>query len=341
MKIDKHNYEAWFLDYHEGRLSAVQVSVLEEFLRRHPELQQEFDDYVSDTLIADDAISYPDPVELRKSLMDYSPGEERMIALLEGDLAPGESAEFEQEIASSEALSSIFDEFRKTRLMPEESIVFRGASNLKKNTSFRLPGLMPSMAYAAGIIILLGFASLWIFRDSGQASRTETALTRMKYIGASTIPQASIARNLDSRELPLPSVYTPPAPRENLLLARLEPVNSQHVTSYIPLAASPAYLSGRAAPPPPYYLVLPDESYALENSEKTLAGRVISGIFSKISSPFGDRQEDRRQENRNITFWDLAEIGVKSINALGDHNYTLVREYNDKGNVKGVMLVEE
>lgn len=341
MKIDKHNYEAWFLDYHEGRLSAVQVAVLEDFLHRHPELQQEFDDYVSDPLAANDAISYPDPAELRKSLTDFSPAEERMIALLEGDLPPGDSAEFEQEITSSEALSTIFDDFRKTRLMPDESIVFRDASGLKKNASFSPTGLWTSMAYAAGIIILLGFGSLWIFRDSGQAVRTETALTRMEYIEAVPIPQGGDIRQLSNRELPVPYDYPLPAPRENLLLARIEPVSIGHVTSYNTLEETPAYLAGRAASPPPYYLVLPGESYALDNSDKTLAGKVISGIFNKISSPFGARQEDRRQENRNITFWDLAEIGVKSINALGDHNYTLVREYNDKGNVKGVMLVEE
>ena len=44
-KISRHNYEAYFLDFAEGNLSAIQIRELEEFLRENPELRSELDDF--------------------------------------------------------------------------------------------------------------------------------------------------------------------------------------------------------------------------------------------------------------------------------------------------------
>ncbi len=43
--INLHNYEAWFLDYVEGRLSAIEVESLQHFLTEHPELKAELDSF--------------------------------------------------------------------------------------------------------------------------------------------------------------------------------------------------------------------------------------------------------------------------------------------------------
>ncbi len=44
-KINRHNYEAYFLDFAEGNLSAMQIIDLEDFLRENPELRSELDDF--------------------------------------------------------------------------------------------------------------------------------------------------------------------------------------------------------------------------------------------------------------------------------------------------------
>lgn len=45
MNINSHNYEAFFLDYHEGNLSPQQVADLLLFLEQHPGLKQDFDSF--------------------------------------------------------------------------------------------------------------------------------------------------------------------------------------------------------------------------------------------------------------------------------------------------------
>ena len=45
MNIDKNNYEAFFLDYHEGNLSPQEVADLYLFLSQYPELKKEFEDF--------------------------------------------------------------------------------------------------------------------------------------------------------------------------------------------------------------------------------------------------------------------------------------------------------
>ena len=45
MNINLNNYEAYFLDYHEGSLSPALVKELMEFISQHPELKEEFETF--------------------------------------------------------------------------------------------------------------------------------------------------------------------------------------------------------------------------------------------------------------------------------------------------------
>ena len=51
MKINLHNYEAVFLDYYEGNLSAEDVSELLLFLENHPELKEDFESFENIVLV--------------------------------------------------------------------------------------------------------------------------------------------------------------------------------------------------------------------------------------------------------------------------------------------------
>ena len=50
MTINKHNYEAYFLDYHEGNLTPQEVADLLLFVEQHPELKDEFESFENVTL---------------------------------------------------------------------------------------------------------------------------------------------------------------------------------------------------------------------------------------------------------------------------------------------------
>jgi len=65
-------------------------------------------------------------------------------------------------------------------------------------------------------------------------------------------------------------------------------------------------------------------------------------MFGRVKAPFeSDNTQSETGSSEGFSFWDVAELGVKGVNALGDHDYTVVRDYNDKGNVRGLIVVEE
>ena len=79
-----------------------------------------------------------------------------------------------------------------------------------------------------------------------------------------------------------------------------------------------------------------------EPRKRTFMGKIFSGMFSKLKAPFENTDQTTEKEtNENFSIWNLAQLGVKGVNAMGDHDYTLVRDYNKKGNVKGLIVLEE
>ena len=79
-----------------------------------------------------------------------------------------------------------------------------------------------------------------------------------------------------------------------------------------------------------------------EPKKKTLAGKIFSGIFGRAKEPFeAGNTEELAKASEGFSLWNIVELGVKGVNAMGDHDYTMVPDYNSKGNVKGLIVLEE
>ena len=66
MSISQYNYEAYFLDYYEGRLDAHTTKELMDFIARHPELKEEFESYEPVTLHTKEEIKFDLKDSLKK-----------------------------------------------------------------------------------------------------------------------------------------------------------------------------------------------------------------------------------------------------------------------------------
>ncbi len=62
-RINKNNFEAYFLDFHEGNLNPEEEKVVMAFVQENPECFDAFEDYDSVTLPVPD-LNYPDKSEL-------------------------------------------------------------------------------------------------------------------------------------------------------------------------------------------------------------------------------------------------------------------------------------
>jgi hypothetical protein len=129
VKINKDNYEIWFLDYTEGNLTETQLSELKSFVEQYPELKDELEDF---ELISLDDVEdvFPDKDLLKKKSTSRF---NDFVAYHEGDLNEAEKQEVDQYISNNLAAKIEFDQLAKMYLEPDMDILFSSKSDLRKN----------------------------------------------------------------------------------------------------------------------------------------------------------------------------------------------------------------
>ena len=139
MKINRDNYEVWFLDYCEGRLSPQQVEELKAFLDLHYDLKEELDSFENISLPPAKKIVFDAKESLKKTVIitvgsihekNY---EEFFIADVEGELTKEKKTELNIFLEKNPQLKKEFELFQKTKVTPDASIIFPAKEVLKKN----------------------------------------------------------------------------------------------------------------------------------------------------------------------------------------------------------------
>jgi len=139
MQINRNNYEVWFLDYYEGRLSKDEVAKLMEFLELHYDLKEEFDYFENVTLPPARKIVFDAKESLKKKsvipvgLINELNYAEFFVGEVEGDLTKEQSELLSAFIEKNPFLKKEFDLFLKTKITPDRSIEFTGKESLKKS----------------------------------------------------------------------------------------------------------------------------------------------------------------------------------------------------------------
>lgn len=130
MNINKNNYEAYFLDYHEGNLSPQDVADLFLFLSLHPELKKQFEDFEQIILDNPSTFVFENKDSLKKNITADN-REEYFIRAVENTLVPSEQTLLEQFLKKHPQFSAEFQLFQKTKLQADPSLIFRNKSLLK------------------------------------------------------------------------------------------------------------------------------------------------------------------------------------------------------------------
>ncbi|MCE2773099.1 MAG: hypothetical protein LW750_06640 [Bacteroidetes bacterium] len=137
MNINRHNYEAWLLDYIEGSLSAEQVDELLVFLDANPELKATLDDYRNISFETGEEIRFDAKEVLKKSndVINNEPAAplELMIAVMEGTCTAEELKMWERAVENNPKLEQEFHLLQPTRLSPDLSVVLEDKEMLKRN----------------------------------------------------------------------------------------------------------------------------------------------------------------------------------------------------------------
>ncbi len=165
MQINKHNYEAWFLDFWENALDVDAREMLSGFLEAHPDLQDEFLDFreaPSVKLSPDQDIEFAGKQELKKpdiistENINHGNYEDYIIAKIEDDLNDHEIDELERFRNVNPQLAHEFELFNKTILQPDNSIAFKDKQSLKRQSAS--PVIFRTFIYATAVAAILVIA---------------------------------------------------------------------------------------------------------------------------------------------------------------------------------------
>jgi hypothetical protein len=128
MKINKNNYEAWFIDYFDGALSAEQTAELMLFLNTNPKLKEEFDSFETISLADfDDEVKFPEKKNLKKNEPTI---EELMVLYVDGTITETYKAKLLAALELNSKLKTDLERYQKTKLSPEK-IIFENKESLK------------------------------------------------------------------------------------------------------------------------------------------------------------------------------------------------------------------
>ncbi|MEI6489771.1 MAG: hypothetical protein WCP52_12460 [Bacteroidota bacterium] len=132
MNINKNNYEAFFLDYHEGNLSPEQVAELLLFVEQHSELREAFESFENFTLEDYSTIQFENKSSLKKEISDDN-REEYFIRAVENTLNTAEKELLTNYLKQHPQFLVDYHLFQKTKLEADASIVLETKDTMKKD----------------------------------------------------------------------------------------------------------------------------------------------------------------------------------------------------------------
>jgi hypothetical protein len=349
MKINKENYEAFFLDFVEGRLDNSSTLELLAFLRKYPHLKAELESFEDIKLPAEEEI-FEDKDFLKKldfantSVNEYNV-DDYSIAYQEKILTKPESEKLFAYLDKHPEQKKSFQLFGKAILKADPEIVFKGKSALyrkSKGVAVRTV-ILRWTAVAAGVAILIS-----VFYKSGTrnyltqaiektVAKTEYSLPETKNTTTeevqNEVKKSFVKANYSKKEIEEAvqeservvasnnSTYSKDSLEFNQSIEKIDPINNVQIpTSNEPLTLA---ISDNKV------VKNPDVS---EQSKLDLAkDKLIEKVFKKTDI----------LPKRKITLWDVAQATIKGYNSISESDVRLSKKTDKDGKLKALAFETE
>jgi hypothetical protein len=156
--INKHNYEAFYLDYLEGNLSEEDTARLFQFLENNPDLKSELEDIELVKLDADTEVKF-DKEALQQNIND-SNVEDYIIESVENIIDKDDAIELEKYLSKSEQARILAERYKKT-VLSKQDIRFPEKEKLKQKSTviYYITPLVSAAAIALIILLLKPFST--------------------------------------------------------------------------------------------------------------------------------------------------------------------------------------
>ncbi len=361
MNINRSNYEAFFLDFLEKRLTDEQVNELMAFIVKNRDLEDEL--YCFENVVLEpESLVFNAKETLKKQKLPVSlptiSFDELCVARLEGDLTPVQTADFDTYIAADKNLSYEYQLFTKTKLQLDESLVYDNKRQLKKFALWqnRRKVFFYSMAAAASVVLLIGLYlfvsnnkqqqnlkhainkelknqnSVPYLEDSIKSNRITNPFDNEPVIAESKTITTKKSQIQINEESPVYTISTPE--REIIAIAELSPITDYTIAQnelVEPVLINKELKQSLALIEILGALSSEDRELILKDYLTVEIAEKRQQMMQSLRSAVLDAETDRA-----VKFWDVVGAGFKGYSKMTGRRVELKTKYNDEGKI--VML---
>lgn len=211
MKIDRHNYEEYFILYMDNELSAEERMLVESFVQANPDLKEEFELLQQFKLTPDESIVFHGKEELMKSekasFINLSNYTECLLLYTDNEVTASEKSIIDKFAAAYPDVKKELEVLQLTKLQPEPEIVFANKEILYRHEKERRVVSLRWVRYAVAAVLLLGVAVSTIVMmnnknvsDRGLAAGGEKSNSNIQKISIN--PSVTTKENTASTPIP-------------------------------------------------------------------------------------------------------------------------------------------
>lgn len=175
MKIDRQNYEEYFILYWDNELTSEQKQLVEQFVQQNTDLEEEFNLLGITHFSPDETFSFRNKEFLFKE--EFSPAQQLLLSYVDNELEEPEKSALEKYISIDSAAQQDLALLQKVKLQPDEEIIFPDKSSLyrKEEKVIILKTSWFRIAAAALIIFIAGLTALLIISRNPGTEETPLA----------------------------------------------------------------------------------------------------------------------------------------------------------------------
>lgn len=127
-KIDRNNYEAFYLDYLEGNLSKENSARLKLFLEENPDLKAELEEFEMVEVSPEPVVQFNK--ELLKKNITNNNIEDYIIASIEEQISTDDEIELQEFLKKTPEAQKLANRYKKT-ILPKLTIFYPHKNKLK------------------------------------------------------------------------------------------------------------------------------------------------------------------------------------------------------------------
>lgn len=315
--INLNNYEAYLLDFSEGKLSEETQVELEMFLMQHSALGIDLNELALVPLDSE-KISFNPKQNLKKTYSDLI-SENQFIAYIENITDEADKSHIEKSCALNPQLQAELDLYKHTIYQADRSIVFSNKASLKRKPKVIWLNLNASQFAAAACVVII--LSAWFFWPVSNNVEATIQLAKNDPLNSSRpthlsvlnkTPKSAVNKTVSCDNLPLNAVANAAKkPNQKTQPKIINTSSNQTVkTSVVEnnIASTPIENSNH---------VLPETATTNQPQPSITATKKITNHIIEVISESQDELVAENAGKKKKGIWSVAGKALKNLNQLG------------------------